>query len=72
MLHSDPLSICPEKAQLNTKETSAIFKLNPEKGFGILMEKERSITHKIGKRSLSQLQSAGVRIQSRRQHLFVS
>ena len=40
MLHSDPLSICPEKAQLNTKETSAIFKLNPEKGFGILWKKK--------------------------------
>ena len=41
MLHTDPLSIGPEKAQLNTKETSAIFKLNPEKGFVILMEKSQ-------------------------------
>ena len=41
MLHTDPLLIGPEKAQLNTSENSAIFKLNPEKGFGSLMEKSQ-------------------------------
>ena len=39
MLHTDPLSIGPENAQLNTSETSAIFKLNLEKCFALLMEK---------------------------------
>ena len=39
MLHTDPLSIGPENAQLITSETSAIFKSNLEKCFGLLMEK---------------------------------
>ena len=46
MLHTDPLSIGPENAQLNTSETSAIFKL---------------ITQNIKMRTLSQFQKPDVR-----------
>ena len=41
MLHMDPSVIGPEKVQLNTRETSGICKLNPQKGFRILMEKSQ-------------------------------